>query len=127
MQSLHDNYKLCAELRPKEICLVLEQFRKDKFIRQYHKHVPAHRLSNDSLSNLLFAMVIRFSDLDAETIVRCYLNARGKKPSADKGHLRCAVSRPEPGVSRWYCGIDTIAWADQVVRASEFRLDASAT
>jgi hypothetical protein len=127
MQNLHDNYKLCAELRPKKICLVLEQFTKDKFVRQYHEHVPAHRLSHDSLSNLLFAMVIRFSGLDAETIVRCYLNDRDKKPSADKDHLRCAVSRPEPGVSRWYCGIDTIAWADQVVRASEFRLGAFAT
>ena len=121
MQNLYENYKLCPELKPKEICVVVEQCSKGKFIRQYHEHVPAHRLSGDSLANLLFAMVIRFSEFNAETITRCYLNTRGKKPPANEGHLRCAVSRPEPGVSRRYCGTDTIAWSDRVIRASEFR------
>ena len=124
MQSLYENHKLCAELKPKEICLVLEQYTQGKFIRQYHEHVPAYRLSNDSRTNLLCALVIRFSGLDAETIVRCHLNTRGKKPPTDVGHLRCAVSRPERGVLRCYCGTDTIAWSDQVIRASEFRQNA---
>ena len=58
MQSRYENYKLCAELKPKEICLVLEQCEEGKFVRQYHEHIPVHRLSNDARSNLLFAMVI---------------------------------------------------------------------
>jgi hypothetical protein len=120
-QNLYDNYKLCPDLKPKQICLLLEQYTQGKSIRQYHEHVPAHHLSKDSLSNLLQAMVIRSSGLDAETIVRCYLNKRGKKPRADEGHLRCTVSRPEPGVLRCYCGTDTVAWSDQVILASVFR------
>jgi hypothetical protein len=127
MQNLYDHYKLCPDLKPKQICLVLEQCMQGKFIRLYHEHVPAHRLSNDSLSNLLQAMVIRFSGLGAETIARCYLNKRGEKPRADEGHLRCTVSRPEPGVLRCYCGTGTVAWSDQVIRASVFRSGASAT
>jgi hypothetical protein len=96
--------------------------------KQIHstEHVPAHRLSNDARTDLLFAMVIRFSGFSAETIVRCYLNKRGRTPPADEGHLRCAVSYPEPGVMRCYCGTDTIAWSDQVNRKEVFRLGTSA-
>ena len=58
MQNFYENYKLCEELKPKEICIVLEQYTQGKFICQYYKHILAHRLSNDSLSNLLFVVVL---------------------------------------------------------------------
>jgi hypothetical protein len=118
---MYENYKLCDELKPREICVVVEQYEQGKFIRQYHEHVPAFRLSNDARINLLRALVLRFSGFSAETIVRCHLNTRGKQPPADEGHLRSAVSRPERGVLRSYCGTDTIAWSDQVIQPSDFR------
>jgi hypothetical protein len=124
VQRVYENYKLCSELNPKVICLVLEQYEKGAFTRRYHEHVPSYRLSEDSRINLLRALVIRFSEFDAETIVRCHLNTRGKRPPADQGHLRFFVSYPERGVLRAYCGTDTKAWSDQVIQPSEFRRQA---
>jgi len=120
---MFENYKLCDELKPREICLVVEQYEKGEFTRKFHKHVPRSRLSTDARINLLRALVMRVSDMGAETIVQCHLNKRGKTPHADDHSLRFVVARPEPGVLRSYCGINTKAWSDEVIQPSRFRRD----
>jgi hypothetical protein len=125
--SRYENYKLCDELKPREICLVVERYDQGKFTRKFHEHVPRFRLSSDARANLLRALVIRVSSLGAETIVRCHLNARGKTPPADEGNLRFVVTYPERGVLRTYCGTNTKAWFDQVIQPSEFRRDVGTT
>jgi hypothetical protein len=58
---MYENYKLCDELKPREICLVVEQYREGQIGRKYHQHVAKHRLSETSLWYLLQAQVARFS------------------------------------------------------------------
>jgi hypothetical protein len=116
---MYENHKLCEKLKPKEICLVVEQYKEGIFERQYHDHVPAHRLSNDAMKNLLHSLVLKFESNEPGTIVRSYLNERGKEPRTHK--LVWHVTYPEPGVLRKYCGTNTHAWADRVISADKFR------
>ena len=117
---MYENFMLCDELRPSEACLVVRQYDRGAFNTRYHAHVPNVRLSQDRRINLLRALVLHFSGLGPDTIVRCYLNDRGRDPEADR-RLRIIVSYPEPGVLRSYCGTDTQAWLDQVISTENFR------
>lgn len=116
---MYENYKLYEKLKPKEICIVVEQYKEGIFERQYHEHVPMHRLSESALQNLLIALVLKFENNEPRTIVRSHLNDRGKEPPAHK--FMWHVTYPEAGVIRKYCGTNTCAWADQVIIASKFR------
>jgi hypothetical protein len=116
---MYENHKLCLDLKPKEICLVVEQYREGKIERKFHMHVPKHRLSEDSLAYLLKALVLKFENNEPLTIVRSFLNTRGRNPTAHNFNFH--TTYPEPGVLGKYCGGDTSAWADQVVLASSLR------
>jgi hypothetical protein len=115
----YEQYKLCDDLKPKEYCVVVERYKRGSFERKFHEHVPKHRLSEEALSYLLPALVMKFEEMMPMTILRGYLNDRGKNPPRES--FRWHVSYPEPGVLRKYCGTDTCAWTDCVIRASEFR------
>jgi hypothetical protein len=117
---VYESYKLCDDLKPSEICLIVEQYKDGAFTRKFHEHVPKSRLSNDARVNLLRALVVRFSGIGPETIVHCYLNEKGQRPAADNS-LLIVVGHPEPGVLRTYCGANTTAWSDQVIAPSSFR------
>jgi hypothetical protein len=115
--------KRCPQLKPNELCIVLEQYHEGKFARQFHEHVPRSRLSAENKINVIKSLVVRFYGFEGmgpESIVRAYLNNRGKTPSAS-AVLRIHTSYPEPGVLRHYCGGDTAAWVDEVVLPSSFR------
>jgi hypothetical protein len=86
---------------------------------KYHQHVAEHRLSETSLQYLLQSLVLKFENNEPLTIVRSFLNNRGKNPS--RHNFNWHVIYSEPGVLRKYCGGDTCAWADQVILASSFR------
>jgi hypothetical protein len=116
---MYENYKLCGDLKPKQICLVVEQYSNGEFERQYHEHIPKHRLSESRLQSLLQALVLKFENAQPQTVVRSHLNEHGKEPPSYKSVWH--VTHPEPGVLRKYCGGDTCAWADQVIRPSDFR------
>ena len=76
----YENYRLCSELRPKETCVVLEQYVLGEFERRFHMHVPKTRLSQESKSGLLRSLVMRFygnEGMGAEHIVTLHLNSRG--------------------------------------------------
>jgi hypothetical protein len=116
---MYESHKLCDTLTPKEICLVVEQYERGVFLRRYHEHVPKQRLSESALQHLLQALVLKFENNEARTIVRAHLNSRGNQPPRHR--LMWHVSYPEPGVLRKCCGTDTHAWADQVVTTETFR------
>jgi hypothetical protein len=116
---MHDHYKLCETLKPKEYCIVVEQYKEGLFERKFHEHVAAHRLSEESLGYLLPALVMRFEEMLPMTIFRSHLNDRGKNPPRQS--FMWHVNYPEPGVLRKYCGTNTCAWADRVVSAERFR------
>jgi hypothetical protein len=114
---------VCSELKPGVLCLVVQQYHEGQFIREFHDHIPASRLSVDARINLLRALVVRFwgfSGMGAEFIVGAYLNARGKTPPSN-GRLRITTTYPEPGVLRHHCGGNTAAWIDDVVSVRSFR------
>jgi hypothetical protein len=114
----YDRYKLCEALKPKEYCVVVEQYKAGIFERIFHEHMPAHRLSEESL-RLLPALVMKFEEAAPETILRSHLNDRGGiQPRVS---FRWHVNYPEPGVLRKYCGTDTCAWVDCVILADQFR------
>jgi hypothetical protein len=116
---MYENHKLCGDLKKKEICIVVEQYREGAIERKYHQHIPQHRISETSLQFLLQALVLKFENNEPLTIVRSFLNDRGKDPSRYKFMWR--TTYPEPGVLRKYCGGDTCAWTDQIVLPSSFR------
>ena len=62
---------------------------------------------------------MKFENNEPSTIVRSFLNDRGKNPSAD--NFNWHMTYPEPGVLRKYCGGHAFAWADEVVLPSSFR------
>ncbi len=117
---IYENYKLCADLTPSEICLVVQQYKEGEIIRKFHKHVPKSRLNQDEQTNLLRALVIHFSGVGPETLSQHFLNKRGKTPSAIQ--LQYVISYPEPGVLRTYCGVNTTAWSDKVIAPEGFRV-----
>jgi hypothetical protein len=119
---MYEGFKICDELRPSEVCLVVEQYKDGTFKRCFHQHIRKSKLSNDARINLLKALVVRFfggSGMGAEQIVNLYVGSRGKSRSAT--NLRIVTSYPEPGVLRTYCGSNTVAWTDQVIVPNKFR------
>jgi hypothetical protein len=118
---MYDNYKLCETLASSEICFVVEQYNEGKFTRKFHEHMPKSRLSDNARSNVLRALVMHFSGMGAESIVRCHLNSRGRTPAADNRLNISHVSYPEAGVLRLSCGWNTKAWSDQAIAPTEFR------
>jgi len=71
-------------------------------------------------ANVLRALVMHFSGMDAKSIVHCHLNRRGRSP-AFNNNLFMVASHPEAGVLRIYCGANTKAWADHVIVPTKFR------
>jgi hypothetical protein len=120
---MYDNYKLCSELRCREVCVVVEQHRAGQFDRVHRAHIPSRRLSKDRILNMLRALVCRFNGrtgLGFDQIVSSYVNDRSGSPS-QYNPFQITVAYPEPGVLRTYCGTDTKAWADEVISKSSFR------
>jgi hypothetical protein len=117
-------FKLCPDLQPSEVCLVVEQYRDGGYERRFHKHVPRERLVDAVRFDLLRALVARFSARigpSAEQIVGSYLSANEDRiPPAND--LTITTSHPEPGVLRCYCGSATVAWSDHVFARKQFRL-----
>ena len=118
---MYENFKLCEKLKPREICIVIERYNEGDVTREFYEHIPSVRLSKDALGQLLRALVIRFSAMSARTIVRNHLNKRGKSPPAENRDLRFHQTYPEPGVIRFYCGSNIVAWSDQVIAPRQFR------
>ncbi|MHC4040607.1 hypothetical protein RAD10_03120 [Bradyrhizobium sp. 23AC] len=119
---MDEAFELCPDLKAKELCLVVRRYHHGKFTRAYHQHIPQHRISDEALSYLLPALVMKFENNEPLTIVRSFLNKRGKDPAAFT--FRWEVAYPEPGVLRKYCGTDTCAWVDQIISRSKFRIKA---
>ncbi len=119
---MNDGYKLCPGLKPKEICIVVEEYHGGNFYRRFHEHIPKHRISEENLSAMLQSPVLKFQNNEPLTILRSFLNERGKEPPAYKSMWH--VTRPEPGGLRKHCGSNTCAWSDQVIAPWDFRKDA---
>jgi hypothetical protein len=117
---MYTGFHLCPELQPKTRCIVLRRYQQGEIVDLYHCHVAEHRLNNDKVTELLKALVIRFSEFEADHIVRCYLSSRGSDPaSADP--FRFHTEYPEPGVIRHSCGTNVQAWCDVVIVPEKFR------
>jgi hypothetical protein len=118
---MYDGIKICPKLRPSELCVVLEQYRKGEFERRFHEHIPRRSLSAKRRIELLRALVVSFygfSGMGPGQIVNAYV----KKPRKGSfGLLYIRTTRPEPGVLRHYCGANTVAWIDDVYDPSKFR------
>ena len=125
---IYESYKLCAELKPKEVCVVLERCESGGYARLVHAHVPYRRISNDRRLELLRALILgakRSADDELSSIISYFLNDRGRSP--ERRSLPVHVAYPEPGVLRTYCGTNLIAWSDQVVLPDEFRCKSPCT
>jgi hypothetical protein len=111
---------LCPDLKPKTKCIRLRKYERGSFVDLYHGHVPQHRLSQDGAIELLKSLVIRFSEFEADYIMRCYVNSRGSEPGA-ANPFRFQTEYPEPGVIRYSCGTNVQALCDVVIAAEQFR------
>ena len=116
---MYENFELCPGLKAKEMCIVVREYQDGQFYRRFHEHIPKHRISEEGLSAMLQALVLKFQNNEPMTIMRSFLNTRGKEPSAYT--FVWQVTYPEPGVLRKYCGTNVCAWADQVIEPANFR------
>lgn len=116
----YSGHKPCPDLKPGDVCLVVEQYSEGQFSREFHHHVRKSRLNQDDFNRVLRALVVHFSRGGPKEIVRSHLNAKGKDPDSSYG-FTCHVTYPEPGVYRQSIGENTVAWLDWVLRPSEFR------
>ena len=122
VSGIFENFKLCPELKHKEVCIVLERYQAGEFTRLVHEHIPYRRISNDSRLNLLRALILgakRSADDELSSIIGYFLNDRGHRP--ERRLLPVRQVYPEPGVSRTYCGSNLVAWSDQVISPEQFR------
>jgi hypothetical protein len=129
-----EDFKPCDVLNSSEYCLVVEQYTNGMIERKFHKHVPKSRISKDMLDSLLRALLVRFSEIGAETIVHAHLNKRGfrrghaetmvqarlnkreYKPPADESFY-ITRRNSEAGARRTYCGCNTIVWYEYWLEA----------
>ncbi len=89
-EGMYDNFKLCPDLKPGNLCFVVEQYRDGIFEKQFHSHIANSRLSKDAIINLLMVLVARFdggTGMGADHIISCYLNKRGKTPASSNSLL----------------------------------------
>ena len=121
---MYEGWKLCDKLKPKVKCFRFVQYRDGSFEQRFHEHIPTHRISESSSTNVLKSLICRFTaedGLSAEHILLSYINKRGKAPPFYYDGLTCHVVQPEAGVLRRYCGTNTKAWYDEVFSPSKFR------
>ncbi len=117
---MYTRFQLCSDLKPKQKCFKLRRYNEGLFEDVFHEHVPNHRVSLDDALAMMRTLVLRYEGHEASSILRHYLNTRGRKPSAR--HLRFDVEYPEPGVIRRYCSSNHIhAWMDEVISPEQFR------
>ena len=117
---MYSGFQLCETLKPKERCIRLRAYNEGRFDDMYHEHIPVHRLGDVACIEMMKALVVRFSGVSAEYMVRNYLNTRRGRPlRADE--FRFHIEYPEPGVIRRYCGTNVQTWTDRVIIRAKFR------
>ena len=72
-------------------------------------------MSEDASTEMMKALVLRYEEVEAPHILRCYLNKRGHDPESRGNLCQITVEYPESGVMRKYCGTDIQAWIDTVI------------
>jgi len=122
---LYSGFQPCPTLTPKMKCVRLRKYNHDHskdelFTELFHEHCPKHRIGRDASIEMLKALVLRYDDVGAPYILRCYINKRGREPQAHNP-FQINVEYPEPGVIRIYCGTDIHAWIDTVIAPEQFR------
>ncbi len=68
---------------------------------------------------MMKALVLRYEEVQAPHILRCYLNKRGRTP-AFCDLLRITIEYPEPQVILKYCGGDVQVWLDTAIVPEKF-------
>jgi hypothetical protein len=115
-----DGYRLCPDLKPKEFCVVVEQYKEGNFERLFHTHISARRISSDNRRQMLKSLVAAHTPLWFDAIVTSFVNDRPGYPRPSN-YLAMHVSCPERGVLRTYCGGNTKSWIDEVIAPQDFR------
>ncbi|MBZ5590657.1 MAG: hypothetical protein LAP39_00360 [Acidobacteriia bacterium] len=92
----------------------------DPYSELFHEHFPGHRISEEASIEMMKALVLRYEEVEASYILRCYLNKRGREPES-YDPFRITVEYPEAGVIRKYCGTNIQAWLDTVIAPQQFR------
>lgn len=124
---MYSNYKICDALQPKEKCFRVQELKDGHYCEVFHEHIPSYRMSTDSAVNALNALTIHYSRLAPSTVLRSYLNKRGKEPAAAP-LITIVTEYPEPGVLRRYSSAHSVnAWLDEVVSGEKFRVPRTST
>lgn len=119
--SIYSGVQVCSKLKENEKCFRLQEYRNGKFVEVFHEHVPKHRISLDNASAFLRTLLYKRSPFGDSEIFRCFLNNRGKQPSAIE-FMHGTIEYPEPGVMRRYsCTNGLNGWFDEVISTNDFR------
>ena len=112
---------ICPDLKPKQLCFCVREYKEGLFHTVLHEHMPAQRLSQESTQEALRSLVARYSGWPGEWILRSLLNTRGSQPERYPGFTH-DVSYPEAGVFRHtVSGTGVHAWCDSVISNQDFR------
>lgn len=118
---VYSGHCLCLELKPKQLCFCVREYKEGLFTTVFHEHIPAYRLSQDAVKEALRALVARYSEWPGKWILGSLLNDRGSKPQCYPGFTH-DVSYPEVGVLRHtVSGTGFHAWCDNVISSQNYR------
>lgn len=119
----HSQFEICNTLQPTEKCVRLRKYNSghgEPYTDLFHEHIPKSRMSEGAHVEMMKALVLRYMEVEAHYLLRCFLNTRGSSPEAVDPFMICQ-EYPEPGVIRTYCGKNVQAWVDTVILPEQFR------
>lgn len=107
----------------KEKCFRVQRYAEGTLIDVFQEHVPSHRISSDSETEILRALLSHFAGWNGIFILHARLNDRRGGPSRYPG-FTFHVTYPEKGVLRRYISSGNVtAWSDSVISPGSFRCE----
>ena len=118
---MYEDHKICTELIHGEKCFRVHRYCKGEIAELFHEHVPSRRISLESETEVLRALVGQCEGWNGMFILHSRLNNRTGGPSRHPVFLS-KVSYPEAGVIRRYSSAgNATAWSDTVISPGGFR------
>lgn len=118
--SMYTRHLPCPTLKPGEVCFRSRKYFDGEVTDKFHEHVPDYRISNDSVWEVLRALVGHAADWPERWILSSRLNSRAKVPERWPP-LTQVTEYPEEGVIRQIVSEgNSWAWADKVKLKEQF-------
>ena len=120
---MYERYMICQTLKNNEKCFRVQKYDDGEVIDVFHEHIPSYRISSESESEVLKALIARVAQWSEIEILHSFLNNRNGSPKKSIGPI-AHTTYPEEGVIRRYLSSNGVtAWSDSVISPGAFRIN----